>query len=96
MPQAVSNEVFEDWIEHPCTEALKDLLNEHASLIREAIGNNSCSGMSFEQIGQDYVVKTNTARVYEDVLDKLTYNDLFPKEEISNNASEASGSEDSD
>lgn len=78
----IKKEEFEAWVENPITEALLKLLKEEALNYREMVWNGGCTVPDdFNKTGQMYFRYINTAIVYENLLDNLTYENLFPQEE---------------
>ena len=78
----IPREEFESWLENPITEALIKLLKDEAREYREIVRNGGCTVPDdFNKTGQMYFRYVNTAIVYENLLDNLTYDSLFPTEE---------------
>lgn len=78
----ISKEDFEIWMENPITLEVFTLIKEEAKVYREmASGGGPMGAGSFEKIGEKYFSLINTAQVYENLLDHLTYEEVFPQEE---------------
>ena len=64
------------------TLGLIKLIKDEASAHREmAAGGHPLSMGSFERIGEKYFSLINTAMVYENLLDNLAYDVIFPSTE---------------
>ena len=75
-------EAFGSWMEHPCTEAFVQWIKNNIQARRDIVSGGGClMGDGFEKIGQSYFAQMNTLTVYENLLNDLTYETLFPKEE---------------
>ncbi len=88
----VTEELFNDWLQHPVTEAYAKLLQEEVMARREMVGAGVCTidQGSFEEIGQRYSAHMEAIKAYETILNGMTYENLFPKiEEESEDGSES-------
>lgn len=82
MANKISKEDFEEWLDGPITRAYLELLNQEANEYRNlASAGHALDGEDFTKIGQKYFVLLTTARVYENMLANLTYENVFPQEE---------------
>jgi hypothetical protein len=78
----IPKEYFDEWLEHPVTKCLMQRLEEEAEAHREVAFNGGITGDTFTKIGEDYVVRMNTAIVFETVVAKMAiYQEVIPDEE---------------
>lgn len=75
-------EDFEDWLDNPVTLGFIKLIKDEAAAYREmAASGHPLSMGSFERIGEKYFSLINAAMAYENLLDNLAYDNIFPSTE---------------
>ena len=86
----ISEEDFSEWLDGPITLKFRKLLRDEAAAHRNMAGAGGAMGSGdFTKIGEKYFSLINTAMVYENLLDNLTYDNVI--EENDDDAVHTSG-----
>lgn len=74
----ISEEDFSEWLDNPITLKLIKLLKEEAHAHRSLVANGAAMDSNdFTRIGEKYFSLINTAMVYENLLENLTYDNVI-------------------
>ena len=77
----ISEEDFAEWLDNPITLKLIKLLKDEAIVHRGMVADGAAMGAgTFERVGEKYFSLINTAMVYENLLDNLTYDNVIEEQ----------------
>lgn len=77
----ISEDDFSEWLDNPITLKLVKLLKDEAVAHRDMVAAGAAMGAGdFTRIGERYFSLINTAMVYENLLDNLTYDNIISEE----------------
>lgn len=81
MKNRYSVEDFEEWLDNPITLDFIKLVGDEARAHRDMAASGLPLGAgSFDKIGEKYFSIINTALVYENLLENLTYDNISQEE----------------
>ncbi len=85
---------FDEWMDGPITQGVLNLLREEALSFRNmAAAGYPMQAESFAKMGERYFSLITTATVYENLLENLTFDNVFLKEETLDDNDLSSGRE---
>ena len=87
----VDEATFNDWLQHPVTEAYREFLRGQIDDRKEIVAGGCCTidSKGFSDIGQKYLHQINVISTYESMLEDIQqYQIILPDEEQVNGESE--------